>query len=95
MASEQRQNEYEPEVDESVVKATLAAQKPPTEGHGSIITRRWILFSFWAVALFLGLPLWLWTTSVPRANLPLESMNRWAAGQVSASPVHALLDYHF
>jgi len=73
----------------SVDRVALAKKKKktPPESADGIATRRWILFSFWAVALFLGLPVWLWTTSVPRSNLPLQSMNQWADGQVMHDPV--------
>jgi len=66
----------------AVNKVALAKNKTPPESAEGVATRRWILFSFWAVALFLGLPVWLWTTSVPRSSLPLQSMNQWAEGQV-------------
>jgi len=66
----------------SLVKATLAQKTPPVESPEATASRRWILFSFWAVALFIGLPVWVLTTTVPRASLPLQKMNEWANGQV-------------
>lgn len=39
-------------------------------------TRRYVLASFWAVVLLLGLPLWHYTTLTPRSQLPLEEMVR-------------------
>lgn len=76
----------------SIVKTALAKKTPPAESPEAITNRRWILFSFWAVALFIGLPLWVLTTTVPRASLPLTSMNQWANGQVRDSSV--CYDHH-
>ena len=45
-------------------------------------TRRMILAAFWIVIVTLGLPHWVWTTSIHRSNLPLDSMNAWAEGKV-------------
>ena len=55
----------------------------PPESPNSAWTRRLILFAFWAVVVVFGLPHWIWTTSIHRSNLPLESMNSWANGRVS------------
>lgn len=41
-----------------------------------------ILLAFWAVVVALGLPQWIWTTSIHRSNLPIEMMNDWANGKV-------------
>lgn len=67
---------------EGVVQAVLARKQPPPESLQGVKTRRWIIFCFWAIAGLLGLPIWYATTTVPRAALPLESMNAWASGQV-------------
>lgn len=53
----------------------------PSEAPASIRTRLFILFAFWGVVAFLGLPHWLQSTSIHRSNLPLESMNNWAEGK--------------
>ena len=45
-------------------------------------TRRWILLSFWAVVVLLGLPIWWKTTAIYRADLPLQDMTDWANGRV-------------
>ena len=66
----------------SVVEKSMA----PAERSGTVLTRRYIIFAFWVIIGCLGLPLWLWTTSIHRASLPLESMNRWAEGK--ACQVH-------
>jgi phosphatidylinositol glycan class S len=39
------------------------------------LTRRIILASIWSIVLFLGLPWWLWTTQIHRAELPLEAID--------------------
>lgn len=54
------------------------APRSAVQGKGSNA----ILFAFWAVVVLLGVPLWLWTTSIHRANLPMESMNEWSNGKV-------------
>ena len=65
------------------VPAIPATKKPPPESIESVRTRHWVIFSFWAVVLFLGLPIWLWTTSIHRAHLPLQEMLDWADGKVA------------
>jgi hypothetical protein len=37
------------------------------------------------VVATLGLPHWIWTTSIHREELPVGEMARWAEGNVSAS----------
>lgn len=56
--------------------------RPPKEKTESINTRQLVIFSFWAIVLFLGLPIWWWTTAIYRANLPLSEMMDWADGRV-------------
>ena len=62
-------------------RASLKKQPPP-ESSRSIRGRALVIFSFWAVVIFLGLPTWWWTTSIHRARLPLEAMLEWADGKV-------------
>ena len=38
--------------------------------------------SFWLLVLLLGLPIWWHTTTIYRANLPLDRMLEWADGKV-------------
>lgn len=61
-----------------------AAASPPPDKAGAVWTRRFIIFAFWAVVATLGLPHWIWTTSIHREELPVEEMARWAEGNVSA-----------
>lgn len=65
-----------------VFEATSPQKQPPPETQENIFARRCILLSFWAVALFLGLPMWWKTTTVYRAPLPLDQMLEWADGKV-------------
>ena len=60
---------------------TSKAQEPPPEPPSASWTRRLIIFAFWAVIATLGLPHWIWTTSIHRSELPLELMNAWAEGK--------------
>jgi phosphatidylinositol glycan class S len=69
----------------SAVDAANIKKEPPPESIESISTRRYILLSFWAVAIILGLPIWWKTTTVYRAPLPLQPMLDWADGKVSWS----------
>ncbi|KAJ9627136.1 GPI transamidase component [Taxawa tesnikishii (nom. ined.)] len=77
-----------------VVDAIKATPAPPPEKPTDTRTRRWIIVSFWAVAALLGLPVWIWTTTVHRASLPLDTMNRWAEGRACSLqfPVPVALD---
>ncbi|CAD6565223.1 MAG: GPI transamidase component [Alectoria sarmentosa] len=58
-----------------------AQKQPPPESSKSIKTRGLVILSFWAVVILLGFPLWLWTTSIHRARLPLQHMLDWADGK--------------
>lgn len=55
----------------------------PPEKASAVWTRRFIIFAFWAVVATLGLPHWIWTTSIHREELPVGEMARWAKGNVS------------
>lgn len=63
--------------------ASIAStRQPPPESRESIRVRQFVILSFWVVVIFLGLPIWLWTTSIHRARLPLQDMLGWAEGRV-------------
>jgi hypothetical protein len=64
--------------------AVRSPKLPPPESSESIWLRRFAILSFWAVVLFLGLPIWLKTTAIYRAELPLQEMTEWAEGKVRA-----------
>lgn len=59
-----------------------AKKSPPPELPESIRVRTLVILSFWAVVVFLGLPIWWRTTSIYRARLPLQGMLEWADGKV-------------
>ncbi|USP82696.1 hypothetical protein yc1106_09970 [Curvularia clavata] len=69
--------------------AAKAQKKLPPETTESLWLRRWSIISFWAVVLFLGLPVWLKTTAIYRAELPLQEMTDWAEAKV-CKPVFPL-----
>lgn len=58
-------------------------KRPPPESSESIRTRGLVILSFWAIVVLLGFPIWWWTTSIYRAQLPLHEMLEWADGRVS------------
>lgn len=62
-------------------KAITEPRDAPAERPSASWTRRLIIFAFWAVVATLGLPHWIWTTSIHRSELPLKSMNAWADGK--------------
>ena len=70
----------------NIVDAVKAPKEPPPETSESRWTRRLVLLSFWAVAVFFGLPVWWKTTTVYRAPLPLQEMLDWADGKVCLTP---------
>jgi phosphatidylinositol glycan class S len=63
---------------------TVAPKKkdPPPESLESIRLRRWVILSFWAIIIIVGLPIWWKTTTIYRASLPLDQMMDWADGRV-------------
>ena len=56
---------------------------PPPEKPSDVRRRSWVILSFWLIVIFLGLPIWWYTTSIYRANLPVEQMLNWADGKVN------------
>lgn len=62
--------------------ATPAVTEPPPEKPSDIKRRTSVVTSFWLIVLLLGLPIWWYTTSIYRANLPLDGMLQWADGKV-------------
>jgi hypothetical protein len=67
---------------ENAVSAAPKKKEPPLESTESFGIRSLVIFSFWAIVLFLGLPVWLRTTAIYRAKLPLNQMMDWADGRV-------------
>ncbi|PGH01938.1 hypothetical protein AJ79_07769 [Helicocarpus griseus UAMH5409] len=68
---------------------TSAKRSLPPEKPEAIRTRTLVISAFWAVIIFLGLPMWWQTTSIYRAKLPLEEMKDWADGK-ACRPVFPL-----
>jgi hypothetical protein len=59
-----------------------AQLQPPPEKPSDISRRTRIVISFWLLVLCLGVPIWWKTTTIYRANLPLDDMMQWAEGKV-------------
>ncbi|KAL3477962.1 phosphatidylinositol-glycan biosynthesis class S protein-domain-containing protein [Aspergillus californicus] len=66
-----------------------ASSLPPPENSSAIQNRFRVVAAFWAVILFLGFPIWWKTTSIYRAELPVQEMLDWAGGK-SCRPVFPL-----
>ncbi|KAL4973183.1 phosphatidylinositol-glycan biosynthesis class S protein [Aspergillus desertorum] len=66
-----------------------ASTLPPPEKLSVIQTRSKVVAAFWAVILFLGFPIWWKTTSIYRAELPVQEMLDWAGGK-TCRPVFPL-----
>ncbi|WAO93564.1 Hypothetical protein NCS54_01111500 [Fusarium falciforme] len=62
---------------------------PPPEKPSDITRRTRVVVSFWLIVLCLGLPIWWKTTTIYRANLPLDGMLEWAEGK-ACRPVFPL-----
>jgi phosphatidylinositol glycan class S len=65
--------------------ATVGRKEPPPEKPSDIRRRSYVVLSLWLIVLLLGLPIWWHTTSIYRANLPLDEMMEWAEGRVSCT----------
>ncbi|OAA36830.1 Phosphatidylinositol-glycan biosynthesis class S protein [Metarhizium rileyi] len=61
--------------------AQPVAKQPPPEKPMETRRRTHVILSFWFIVLILGLPIWWKTTSIYRADLPLERMLQWADGK--------------
>lgn len=72
-------------VPQNAISAAATRKEPPPESAESFRVRGLVIFSFWAIVLFLGLPVWWRTTAIYRARLPLSQMMDWADGRVRKS----------
>jgi phosphatidylinositol glycan class S len=71
----------------------VSVRKPPPPEKPSDVRRRsYIILSFWLIVLCLGLPIWWKTTTIYRADLPLQEMLEWADGKVCASFKPSFID---
>jgi hypothetical protein len=66
----------------NAVSAAPKKKEPPPESPESIRQRGYVILSFWAIILIIGLPIWWKTTAIYRASLPLDQMMDWADGRV-------------
>ncbi|PBP22163.1 phosphatidylinositol-glycan biosynthesis class S protein [Diplocarpon rosae] len=73
----------------TTVKVAFRRKEAPPESSESIRLRRWIIASFWAIVIFIGLPIWWKTTTIHRETLPLDQMMDWADGR-ACRPVFPL-----
>ncbi|KAF4983988.1 hypothetical protein FDECE_17180 [Fusarium decemcellulare] len=69
--------------------ASSQMKQPPPEKPSDTTRRTRVVLSFWLIVLFLGLPIWWNTTTIYRANLPLDAMLQWAEGK-ACRPVFPL-----
>ncbi|KAK1833427.1 phosphatidylinositol-glycan biosynthesis class S protein [Podospora conica] len=69
--------------------ASSTRKEPPVEKPSDIRRRTWVILSFWAIVVCLGLPIWWETTTIYRANLPLTEMLEWSDGK-ACRPVFPL-----
>ncbi|KAL6887536.1 phosphatidylinositol-glycan biosynthesis class S domain-containing protein [Trichoderma longibrachiatum] len=69
--------------------ASPAPALPPPEKPSAVRQRSYVVLSFWLVVLLLGLPIWWKTTAIYRAELPVDSMLKWADGK-ACRPVFPL-----
>ncbi|KAK4641881.1 GPI transamidase component [Podospora bellae-mahoneyi] len=68
---------------------TSSKKLPPPEKPSDVRRRSHVILSFWLIVLLLGLPIWWKTTTIYRADLPLEDMLEWADGK-ACRPVFPL-----
>lgn len=61
---------------------TQPRKLPPPEKASDVRRRSHIILSFWLIVLCLGLPIWWKTTTIYRADLPVQDMLDWADGKV-------------
>lgn len=61
--------------------AESTPKQPPPEKPSETRRRTYVILSFWFIVLVLGLPIWWRTTTIYRADLPLERMLQWANGK--------------
>ncbi|KAK4162374.1 phosphatidylinositol-glycan biosynthesis class S protein [Cladorrhinum sp. PSN259] len=73
----------------AVSNATSEFKQPPPEKPADIRRRGYVILSFWLIVLLLGLPIWWKTTSIYRADLPLQEMLDWSDGK-ACRPVFPL-----
>lgn len=73
----------------NAVNVAPKKKEPPPESLESIRLRQYVIASFWAIIILVGLPIWWRTTAIYRAKLPLDQMMDWADGR-ACRPVFPL-----
>jgi phosphatidylinositol glycan class S len=96
MASAATQKDTAPLVEEAASTPSASAPaaapshiEPPPEKPFEIKRRSYVVLSFWLIIILLGIPIWWKTTSIYRADLPLDAMLQWADGK-ACRPVFPL-----
>ncbi|CAH0023908.1 unnamed protein product [Clonostachys rhizophaga] len=79
---------------ESPAPAAPAVKAPPPETPTAIRRRSYIVLSFWLLVVFLGLPFWWKTTTIYRADLPLDRMLEWADGKACRPAIPIQIAVH-
>jgi phosphatidylinositol glycan class S len=69
----------------TAIDALPVKKEAPPETASAARLRYLVIFSFWAIIILLGLPIWWKTTAIYRASLPLDQMMDWADGRVRLS----------
>jgi phosphatidylinositol glycan class S len=99
MASAATQKDTAPLVEEAASTPSASAPaaapshiEPPPEKPFEIKRRSYVVLSFWLIIILLGIPIWWKTTSIYRADLPLDAMLQWADGKVRLSILSIRLD---
>lgn len=76
------------------ISSSVKRKQPPPEKSEDVRRRSYVIASFWAIVLFLGLPIWWKTTTIYRAELPLSQMLNWADGKVGLIVVYTTIFRH-
>lgn len=74
---------------ETTDDAPSTMKEPPPEKPFDVRRRTVVVMSFWLIVILLGVPIWWQTTSIYRANLPLDGMLQWADGKVVSNMLPA------
>ncbi|KAK4152200.1 phosphatidylinositol-glycan biosynthesis class S protein [Chaetomidium leptoderma] len=73
----------------TVSNGAQSKKQPPPEKPSDVRRRSHIILAFWLIVLCLGLPIWWRTTTIYRADLPVQEMLDWADGK-ACRPVFPL-----
>lgn len=76
----------DPQNSSAVSDGVPVRKQPPPEKASEVRRRSHVILSFWLIVLCLGLPIWWKTTTIYRAELPLQEMLDWADGKACNHP---------